>query len=190
MKVLILKSSPRPQGNSSTLADQLGVGATRAGAQVESISLHQLKIRPCNGCDACVKTGRCTTKDDMQPLYDKLIEADGIVLASPIYWFTFNAQLKICIDRWYAIWKNNHDTFKAKPFGFILTYGDTDLYNSGAINAIHTYETMIRFLDARIAGWVHGSLSDVGDAQKNPDLMQKADQLGERMVRLCPEKTL
>jgi multimeric flavodoxin WrbA len=182
MKLLTLKGSPRLHGNSSTLADQLSAGATQAGAQVESVFLHRLKIHPCNGCDACVKIGRCPTKDDMQPLYDKLIEADAIVLASPIYWFNYTAQLKICIDRWYAIWKNNHDAFKNKPFGFILTYGDTDLYNSGAINAIYTFETMVRFLDARIIGWVYGSLSDVGDAQKNPELMQKAFQLGEKIV--------
>lgn len=182
MKILIIKSSPRPHGNSSTLADQLAEGALQAGAQVECISLHKLNIHPCNGCDACVKTGKCTTKDDMQPLFDKLIEADAIVLASPIYWFTYSAQLKICIDRWYSIWKNDHDAFRGKPFGIILTYGDTDLYNSGAINAIHTFETMLNFLRAKIAGWVYGSLNDVGDAQKNPELMQKAYQLGVKMV--------
>ena len=183
MKLLVLKSSPRPKGNSSTLADQLADGATQAGAQVESVFLHKLNIHPCNGCDACVKTGRCTTKDDMQPLYSKLIEADAVVLASPIYWFTYTAQLKICIDRWYAIWKFNHDAFKDKPFGIILTYGDTDVYTSGAINAIHTFETMMKFLQTEIVGWVYGSLNDVGDAQKNPELMQKAYQLGEKLVR-------
>ena len=65
----------------------------------------------------------------------------------------------------------------------MLAYGDNDLHTSGAINAIHTFETMFGFLKARIVGWVHGSLSDIGDAQKHPELMQQAYQLGENLVQ-------
>jgi len=182
MKLLILKSSPRQNGNSSILADQVAAGARKAGAEVEVISLHGLDIRPCDACDFCLETGVCVIKDDMQPLYARLLAADAIVLASPIYWFTYNAQLKTCIDRWYALWNFDHNAFKDKPFGVILTYGDSDLYNSGAINAIHTFESMFRFIQARIAGWVYGSLSDAGDALKHPELLQQAERLGEKLA--------
>jgi hypothetical protein len=64
----------------------------------------------------------------------------------------------------------------------VLTYGDTDLYTSGGINAIHTLETMFRFIQADVAGWVYGSLSNVGDAQKNPELMEKAYRLGRKLA--------
>jgi multimeric flavodoxin WrbA len=181
VKVLILKSSPRLNGNSATLADQAAAGARAAGAQVESFDLHKLNILPCDGCDACRGSGACAIGDDMQLLYPRLIDAGAVLLASPIYWFTYTAQLKTCIDRWYALWNLKPDVFKGKPFGVILTYGDSDLHTSGGINAVHTLETMFRFIGAEAAGWVHGSLSDVGDAQKHPELMEQAFQLGKKL---------
>jgi multimeric flavodoxin WrbA len=179
--ILILKGSPRERGNSATLAERAAEGARAAGAQVESIYLHGLDIRPCDACDLCMESGSCVIEDDMTPLYPRLAAADAIILASPIYWFTFTAQLKLCIDRWYAFQASRYKEVSGKPFGIILTYGDTDLYSSGAINAIHTYETMARFLKGSIAGIVHGSLSDVGDVQKHPELLEQAFELGKNL---------
>jgi multimeric flavodoxin WrbA len=180
--ILILEGSPRKRGNSNMLAEQAAAGAREAGAQVEVVSLHGLKIAPCNGCDACLKTGICTIKDDMQDLSPKVSNADGLILASPIYWYTYSAQLKTCIDRWYALWNGRNDAFKGKPVGFVLTFGDIDVYTSGAINAIYTLDSMFRFLEADIAGWVYGSLMDIGDAAKNPELMQRAYRLGMKIA--------
>ena len=179
--MLILKGSPREKGNSAVLADRAAVGAREAGAQVESIYLHGLDIRACDACELC-SDGACVIEDDMQPLYPKLAAADAILLASPIYWFTLSAQLKLCIDRWYGFQGHKWKEVSHKQFGFILTYGDADLYTSGAINAIHTYETMCRFLESKIAGIVHGSVSDVGDAEKRPELLQQAYDLGKLMA--------
>ena len=179
--ILILKGSPREKGNSASLADRAADGAHQLGAQVESIYLHGLDIRPCDACDLC-DTGECVIEDDMQPLYPKLAAADAILLASPVYWFTFSAQLKLCIDRWYGFQAHGWQEVSHKQFGFILTYGDTDLYSSGAINAIHTFETMCRFLESKIAGIVHGSLMDVGDVEKHPELLQQAYDLGKLLA--------
>ena len=181
--VLILKGSPRENGNSSTLAEQVAAGAKEAGAEVESISLHTLDIRPCDACDSCHETnGVCVIKDDMQALYPKLRRASAIVVASPIYWFTVSAQAKLCIDRWYALETRQGNELRGKKFGIILTYGDSDLYTSGGINAIHTFESMLRYLRAEMVGIVHGTASDVGDAQKQPELMEKAYRLGQKLV--------
>ncbi len=98
-RILILKGSPREKGNSSVLAEQVSAGAQEAGADVESIYLHSLDIRACDACEECAGTGMCVIKDDMQSLYPKIANADAIVLASPVYWFTISAQLKLCIDR-------------------------------------------------------------------------------------------
>jgi multimeric flavodoxin WrbA len=182
-KVLILKGSPREKGNSATLADWAAAGAREAGAEVESVYLHGMDIRPCDGCDLCKENGEfCIIEDDMQNLYPKLLEADAILLASPIYWFTYSAQLKLCIDRWYGLWNFKPDLFRGKPVGIILTYGDTDLYTSGGINAIHTFETMFRFLKADIMDFIYGSLMDVGDAEKQPTLLESAYKLGRQLV--------
>lgn len=185
--ILILKGSPREKGNSNTLADRAAAGAMDAGAQAESIYLHGLDIRACDACDLC-DAGQCVIEDDMQPLYPKLAAADAILLASPVYWFTFSAQLKLCIDRWYGFQGHKWQEVSRKPYGIILTYGDSDLYTSGAINAIYTFETMCRFLDSKIAGIVHGSLSEVGDAEKNPELMQKAYDLGQLLATGKPDE--
>lgn len=182
-KILILNGSPREKGNSSTLSSQAAAGAAAAGASVETLYLHRLNINPCDACDSCLNTsGECVIQDDMVGVYPKVAEADVIVLVSPIYWFTYSAQLKLCIDRWYAFQGVSWDVFKGKTFALILAYGDEDLESSGGINAVKTVETMCRFLKADLAGVVHGSLSAIGDAQKHPDLMKQAFELGQTLA--------
>jgi multimeric flavodoxin WrbA len=181
--VLILKGSPREKGNSSTLADQVAAGAREAGAEVETFSLQTLDIRPCDACDSCHEAGGvCVIKDDMQTLYPRLRRAAAIVVASPIYWFTMNAQVKLCIDRWYAFDSAQGNELRGKKFGFILTYGDTDLYTSGGINAIHTYESMCRYIKAELTGMVYGSADKPGEVAENHELMEKACKLGQQLA--------
>ena len=180
-KILILKGSPRERGNSSVLAGQVAAGARAAGAEVESIYLHGLDIRPCDGCDLC-NTGACVIEDDMQALYPKLEAANAIVLATPVYWFTISAQLKLCIDRWYGFQSTSWKQVRGKQFALVLTYGDTDLYTSGGINAIHTFETMCRFLKAEVIGMVYGTANDIGDVEKQPELMERANKLGQKLA--------
>jgi multimeric flavodoxin WrbA len=179
--ILILKGSPREKGNSAILAGSAADGGRAGGAQVESIYLHGLDIRPCDGCDLC-QAGACIIEDDMQPIFPKLAAADAILLASPVYWFTFSAQLKLCIDRWYGFQSHHWRELTHKQFGVILTYGDSDLDTSGGINAIHTIESMCRFLKSEIAGIVHGSLSEAGEAEKHPELLQQAYDLGKLLA--------
>jgi multimeric flavodoxin WrbA len=181
--ILILKGSPREKGNSSTLAEQVAAGAREAGAEVESVSLHKLNVQPCNACDACQRSpdGKCTLDDDMQGLYPKLRRADGIVIASPVYWFTLSAQTKLCIDRWYALESPQGSALARKQFGLVLTYGDTDLYTSGGINALRTFEDTIRYLRGTVAGLVYGSAMNPGDVQTQPTLLEKSFQLGQKL---------
>jgi hypothetical protein len=76
----------------------------------------------------------------------------------------------------------DNDVFRGKSIGIVLTFGDTDVYTSGAINAIHTFESMFRFVHAPIVGMVYGSASDPGDAEKNPELMRSAYELGKKLA--------
>ena len=178
--VLVLKSSPRVNGNSNTLAERLEAGAKEAGATVKSLMLHDMDIRPCDACEDCKETGVCVIKDDMQQIYPLLEKACALIIASPIYWFTFSAQAKLCIDRWYAL-IHDGEIFRDKKIGIILTYGDNDLYESGGINAIHTYESIFRYLGAQIEGMVYGTADKIGDAEKQPELMNQAYQLGHKL---------
>jgi multimeric flavodoxin WrbA len=183
--VLILKGSPRDKGNSSSLADQVALGAREAGAEVEAVALHKLKIEPCTACDACQRAGgggHCNIDDDMQALYPKLTGADAIVISSPVYWFTLSAQVKLCIDRWYALESPQGNPLCGKDFGLVLAYGDTDAFASGAINAIRAIQDMCRYLRINVVGIVHGSASNIGDVQKQPELMQRAHELGKKIA--------
>jgi multimeric flavodoxin WrbA len=182
--ILILKGSPREKGNSSTLAEQAAAGARQAGAEVACFDLHKLDIHTCDACDICqgVSEGECIIQDDMQMLYPKLRQADAILVASPVYWFTVSAQAKLCIDRWYALESPRGNELAHKKFGLILTYGDIDPYTSGAINAIRTFQDMIRYINGNLVEIVYGSLSKVGDAQKQPELMAQAFKLGQKLA--------
>lgn len=178
--VLILKGSPREKGNSNTLADQTALGASQAGAHVETILLSRLEIKPCQACDSCHEMGDgCVLDDDMQMVYPRLKAADAIVFAFPIYWFTINAQMKLCIDRMYALESKQGNPLRSKQIGIIFTYGDDDVYTSGGINAIYTFQSMARYIGFEIKGMVYGTASDVGDVQQQPELMRKAFQLGQ-----------
>ena len=182
--LLILKGSPREKGNSSTLAEQAAAGARQSGAEVESFDLHKMDIHACDACDICqgVSEGDCAIQDDMQMLYPKLRQAESILIASPVYWFTLSAQTKLCIDRWYALQGSQGNELAHKKFGLILTYGDTDPYTSGAINAIRTFQDMIRYIEADLVGMVYGSASKVDDAQKQPELLEQAFKLGQKLA--------
>ena len=107
--------------------------------------------------------------------------ADGIVVASPIYWSTLNAQAKLCIDRWYALEGPGGSALAGKQFGLILTYGDVDPYTSGAINAIRTFQDMCRYIKAELSGIVYGAASDPGEIQSQPKLLERAYQLGQQL---------
>jgi multimeric flavodoxin WrbA len=180
-QVLVFKSSPRENGNSSALADRSADGARAAGAEVYSFFLHRMDIRPCDACDTCQETGVCMLMDDMQSLYPRLQEADAIIIASPIYWFTMSAQAKLFIDRWYALESPQGSALKGKQFGILLTYGDTDPYSSGAINAIRTFQDMMRYVGGNLVEIVYGTANDIGDVSKQPELMERAYKLGEKL---------
>ena len=98
-KVLILSASPRKGGNSDLLCDQFAKGAEEAGHQVEKVRVQEKKIAPCLACYGCRNTGVCVQKDDMAGILDKLVKADVLVLATPVYFYSMDGQLKTLIDR-------------------------------------------------------------------------------------------
>lgn len=98
-KVLIISGSPRKNGNSDILCDEFEKGASEAGHQVEKIRLQEKKIGYCMACYYCKNTKECMQKDDMTEIIAKLIGADVIVLATPVYFYSMDGQLKTMIDR-------------------------------------------------------------------------------------------
>ena len=98
-KVLIISASPRKGGNSDILCDRFMQGAKESGNTVEKVSLRDLKIGYCMACYGCRNTKKCVQKDDMEELLSKMIEADVLVLATPVYFYSMDGQMKTMIDR-------------------------------------------------------------------------------------------
>lgn len=181
--VLILKSSPRIHGNSSTLAEHLAKGARSMGAETTSFDLHRMDIHPCDNCDGCQETGQCIIQDDMKEIFPALSAADAIVLASPIYWFNINAQMKLCIDRWFCYQNQHWNNFHGKEAAIILSYADPYLETAGGDHVYHMYENLFKYLQMPIRGFVHGSLYEITDAKNNQSLMDEAYELGVALGR-------
>lgn len=91
MKILGVSCSPRKKGNTVTLLEEMLRGAEENGANIELFSVSGKNIRGCDGCYSCLAKGECHIQDNMQPLYIKLMEADGIVFSSPIYFYTMES---------------------------------------------------------------------------------------------------
>lgn len=121
--ILIFSASPRKGGNSDMLCDRFMQGAQEAGHTVEKIVLWDKTINYCLGCDYCKKhDGKCVHKDDMAQILDKILAAHVLVLASPVYFYTMDAQMKTLIDRTYARYTEIRD----KELYYIISAADTD----------------------------------------------------------------
>lgn len=122
-RVLILSSSPRRNGNSDTLCNEFMRGAQETGNQVEKIFLKDKHINYCTGCSVCSMYQKpCPQKDDAAEIVEKMIEADIIVMATPVYFYAMSAQMKTMIDRCCA----RYLEIKNKDFYFIISAAEDD----------------------------------------------------------------
>ena len=191
MKVLGIMGSPRKQSNTDLLLDKALEGAAQAGAETEKVLVSKLKISPCLEIYACVKDGNCPIKDDMLPLYDKLVEADHVILASPIFFYSITAQAKALVDRSQALWARKHvlgmgkDDKRERRGAFIsvgATKGEklfegavlTVKYFFDAINVKYSGDVLVRGVD------------DKGQITEHPSALQHAFRLGQQLVH--PDK--
>jgi multimeric flavodoxin WrbA len=115
-KILAIYGSPRSKGNTTILLDHAVEGAVDAGAQVEKIVLRDLKMSPCLEIYGCKETGKCVIQDDFQKVYDQLLDCQGLMLASPIFFYTVSAHTKILMDRCQSLWVKKYWIDKI-PYG-------------------------------------------------------------------------
>jgi multimeric flavodoxin WrbA len=189
-KVVVILGSPRKKGNSAILAAHIAGGARKAGATVETVFLQGLNIAPCNSCYACQKpkSKGCAIEDAMQDLYPKLIVAESWVIASPVYWFTMSAQMKIFMDRCFALPAYAKKPFAGKSIAIAMSYGDADPFASGCVNALRTFQDAFNYTGAKIVGMVYGSAYGAGEIRANEALLKSAEQLGKKLVCPSPER--
>ncbi len=174
-KILILCASPRRGGNSETLADEFARGATEAGNSVRKIALGEKKINYCKACYACAENGECVQKDDMAEIIDKMISADVIVFATPVYFYSMSGQMKVLIDRTVG----SYMQMKNKEVYFILTCWDGKKENlQGTVEALRGF-TRDCLEGTKERGILYGTgLANADEAAKNKAKMNEAFEMG------------
>lgn len=176
MKILGIVSSPRKDGNTEILVSEVLASAREAGAETELVLLRGKDIQPCDGCRSCHKTGVCHVKDDMQGIFPKLEEADALVLGTPVYFWTINAQCKLFIDRTYSYHFNRRLRGKIGA-GVIATR------RAGATTAFATINNFFMLHRMIPAGGVFGYGDDRGEVRQDAQAMAEAKALGRVVVR-------
>ena len=172
--ILILSGSPRKNGNSDILCDEFARGAAEAGHQVEKLRVAEKNIGYCRACYACRGTGICAIKDDMAEILQKMIDADVLVLASPVYFYSIDAQLKTLIDRTVARWTEVKD----KEFYYIVTAADGETEAAETtVGCFRGYADCVE--GAKEKGIVYGmGTYEKGEVRSTP-AMQDAYEMGK-----------
>ena len=188
-KILAIYGSPRRKGNTSLLLMRAAEGVRNAGADVEEIVLRDLKMSPCLEIYGCKNNGRCAIKDDFQPLYDKLLACDGLMLASPIFFYTVSAHTKILIDRCQSLWVKKYWIDNISPGQNVLT--KKGLFISvGATKgkklfdgALLTIKYFFDVLDTDLSNTLlYRELDFEGDILKHPEYLEEAFEAGRSLV--------
>ena len=177
--ILLLNGSPRVNGNTEALVDALIAGAESAGHSAHKANIRAMNIKPCIGCYQCVtgKCDPCVQKDDMKDIYAQLEQSDVIVFASPLYWWQVTAQMKIVIDRLFAVAAANGMHVPKKDVALIIAAESVREGNFAQI--IPYYQTCL----SKNLGWTDrgmilaGGVNMPGDVEKTPYIKQ-AEELG------------
>jgi multimeric flavodoxin WrbA len=190
VKVLGIFGSPRRGGNTELLLEEALKGAESKGAEIDRVYVTDFTITPCKECHGCDQTGNCVILDDMQKIYPRLLEADIIILASPIFFYGVTAWAKALIDRSQPLWVRKYllkdpslGKEGKKRKGFLISIGATKgqkvfegailtaKYFFDVLNADYVGELLFRGVDAK------------ADILKNPGALQQAFEAGRKLVQ-------
>ena len=184
-----LFGSPRKGGNTDILLEEALKGVEMEGAEVERLHLTDFTITPCKECHGCDKTGNCVILDDMQKIYPKLLEADVIILASPVFFYGITAWAKALVDRCQALWSRKY-LLKSPSLGeegkrrkgFLISVAGTKgqrVFEGAILTAKYFFDV----LNAEFVGQlVFRGIDAKGDILKHPEAIQQALELGRKLV--------
>ena len=187
MRILGIMGSPRLGGNTDLLLDAALNGAQSQGAEVEKLVIDKLNISPCREHYGCLEDGHCVIRDDMDALYPKLLAADGIVVASPMFFYGITAQLKALIDRCQALWARKHVLKQSWPGagrkGAFIAVGATKgekLFDGSIATVRYFFKTIgVEYAEELLIRGV----DQKGDIQQHPSALKDAFELGQRLAQ-------
>ncbi len=190
--ILAIYGSPRRNGNTAALLKHAVQGARDAGARVEEIVLRDMKISPCLEIYGCRETGRCVIKDDFHKVCDLIAASDGIMLASPIFFYTVSAHTKILMDRCQSLWVKKYWIEKtpfsgqqnAKRKGLFISVGATKgkkLFDGTLLSVRYFFDV----LDTQLwKSLLYRELDFEGDILKHPEYLNEAYNSGKSLANL------
>jgi multimeric flavodoxin WrbA len=187
--ILAIYGSPRRKGNTTVLLDQAAQGAVDAGARVEKIVLRDLKISPCLEIYGCKETGRCAIQDDFQKIHDQLLSCQGLMLASPIFFYTVSAHTKTLMDRCQSLWvkkywidKVPYGQWEPKRKGLFISAGATKgkkLFDGALLTVKYFFDVLDMELWRAL---LYRGLDFEGDVSKHPEPLQEAYEAGKELA--------
>lgn len=186
MKIVGINGSPRLGGNADILLDKALEGARSIGAETEKIVLNTLKITPCQECENLKDDGSCIIEDDMQDLYRKILEADAIIVASPVFFGSVTAQTKIMIDRFQCLWRARFvlkkNTVKKEKVGAFISV-EASNREDFFVNARSIVKNFFAVVDANYQEEILcRGVDEKGKVLERPDCLEKVFELGVKVA--------
>lgn len=185
-----LATSPRKGGNTEILLEKALEGAEKAGAKTELISLNKYKFSPCLACDGCFKEGKCVVNDDMQLIYEKMLKADRIILAAPIFSMGMCAQAKSMIDRTQRFWSTKYilkqnvipDKDRRYPRKGIFISASGSNHKDVFTGALHVAKYFFLMLEVELTGtYCYNKVDSKGAILDRPDALEEIRDAGYRL---------
>lgn len=177
-QVIGISCSPRKGGNTDIMVQQVLTTTEKAGAGIEFLRVAEKKIAPCDACWTCAETGKCHIQDDMQDIYPKLLNADGVVIGSPIHMgYNVSGQAQVFFDRTFSLWHRKH--LRNKVGGSVIVAN-----RRGVISGIEVINNVLFNHEMIIAGYVSGYGGAPGDVRKDERASKDAIALGDRLCEL------
>ncbi|MFC1540924.1 flavodoxin family protein [Candidatus Latescibacterota bacterium] len=197
MKIIAIAASPRKGGNSETLLDEVIKGLEAGGAEVIKIRTSEYDFIPCLHCGGCDTLGRCVIDDSFQEIFDLLVDCDGMVFSSPLYFMNVPARGKALIDRcqsfWAAKFNLKRDLFEGRKRIGLLVGCSGKKYGLGKTPIFRGIEDTMSFffiaLDMEsMESLLIPEIEFKGDIDKHPTALTKAKETGKKMVEFLREK--
>jgi len=178
MKIIGILGSSRKNGNSEFLLDLALDEAKKNGALISKIPLRGKTIAPCDGCQKCAQTGKCVIKDDMQEIYKEMLEADGIIWATPVYFWSMTGQTKTVMDRTYALTFPKLQLMN-KVGGLILVAG-----GKGCVNAANVFNMYFSYNHMFFAELASGYATEKGEIKESGYALGATKEMALQMISL------
>jgi multimeric flavodoxin WrbA len=187
VKILGIMGSPRIKGNTDLLLDRALEGARSQGAEAEKLIVDKLKITPCREYYGCARDGNCVIRDDMDDIYPKLLEAERVIVASPMFFYGLTAQVKALIDRSQALWARKYVLKQEPPAtnrkGAFIAVGATrgaNLFTGSILVIKYFFQAIgVEYADELLVR----SIDKKGEIKEHPTALAGAYELGQRLAR-------